>query len=48
MVINGYQSVIIGYQRLPRVMNCYQWLLVNKLSLVINGYQELLIVVNGY
>ena len=39
-VINGYQSVINGYQCLPKVINDYQWLLViNKLSMVFNGYQ---------
>ena len=47
MVISGYQgSVINGYQWLSRVTNGYQlvingnqWLLViNKLSMVINGY----------
>ena len=34
MVISGYQSVIIGY------------LVINKLSMVINGYQGFLMVIS--
>ena len=45
-VTNGDQSVTNGYQWLPRVINGYQWLLViNKLSMFINVYQGLLMVI---
>ena len=53
MVINGYyQQIITGYQWLSKVLNGYKFyqclLVINKLLLVINGNQGLLMVIKSY